>query len=141
MDNVVLLVAIAGLVGTSCLAYMLMRSLKSLKRANGDLMRFSSVLDIEKEAERARSVADAERQRSQREISTLQSEMEGLRKQYATGLERYQTLQKEVSSLEEDLENVSYGLYRPHFTYGDSESYKAAIVRVRDRQKNMIRSG
>lgn len=140
MDNVVLIVAIAGLAGSIGLAGALTRCMRSLKTANANLVRFSSVLDVEKEAERARALTAAEKQRAELEMSKLRSDMEGLRKQYAMGFERYQGLQKEVSSLEEDLEDVSYGLYRPHFTYADSESYKTAINKVRERQKALIRS-
>jgi hypothetical protein len=45
-----------------------------------------------------------------------------------------------VASLEENLEDISYGLYKPHFTFESSQRYKAAITEVKNRQKQMIRA-
>src|SRR6266404_6709475 len=36
-------------------------------------------------------------------------------------------LKKEISLLEENLEDISFGLYKPHFNFQTSEEYKAAL--------------
>jgi DNA repair exonuclease SbcCD ATPase subunit len=52
-----------------------------------------------------------------------------------------QAARLELASLEENLEDISYGIYKAHFTFQDSEQYKAAITSIRIRQKALIRSG
>ena len=84
----------------------------------------------------------------QAETTTLQSQIENLKRelaelssQYGQGRATLDQLRSEVASLEENLEDISYGLYRPHFTFETSERYKVAILEVKDRQKQMIRAG
>jgi len=48
-------------------------------------------------------------------------------------------LQKEVSALEENLEDISFGLYKPHFSFQTSEEYKVALDSLRNQERQMIR--
>ncbi|MEY4526598.1 MAG: hypothetical protein RL768_317 [Nitrospirota bacterium] len=152
MESLFLFLAGGGLLVTVGLAIAFGISRKSIreitisfqacKQDRDELKRrFSSVLDAESEAKRLRSIAEAQNAEAAQETLKLKSESETLRAQYATAFIRYQQLNTEVRSLEEDLENVAVGLYKPHFTYVDSENYKNAISMVRERQKTMIRSG
>ena len=43
--------------------------------------------------------------------------------------------------LEENLEDLSFGLYKPHFTFQTSDEYKAALEELRDKARKMIRDG
>jgi hypothetical protein len=58
---------------------------------------------------------------------------------YQAALVTYNTLKAEVASLEENLEDISYGLYNPHFTFQTSEEYKAALETLRSKQRDSIR--
>lgn len=51
----------------------------------------------------------------------------------------YEDLLKETSILEENLENISYGLYKPSYNYDTSEKYKQKSEEIWDRQKNLIK--
>ncbi len=53
----------------------------------------------------------------------------------------YDNLLKEISILEENLENISYGLYKPHYDYKTSEEFKQKLEEIRDRQKQVIKEG
>jgi len=103
--------------------------------------RFSGVLDVEAETARVRESLSAERTAAEQQIAKLRSEADALRQQYSIAYQRHQSLDNEVRGLEESLEDISYGLYKPHFTYDDSDAYKRAIADARDDQKAMIRSG
>jgi hypothetical protein len=79
--------------------------------------------------------------------ATLKSEIENLRQvratlsaEYAQGRATVNQLRSEVASLEENLEDISYGLYKPHFTFESSQRYKAAITEVKNRQKQMVKA-
>jgi len=103
--------------------------------------RFSGVIDI-----------DAERLKVVEQVRTLKEEHQSLvtesakrrtelSQQYASALEAYERLMKEVSSVEENLEDQSFGLYKPHFDYRSSETYKAQLTQVRERMRTEIRAG
>lgn len=96
--------------------------LAGARKTSSDLKRqYSAIIDVEAEA------------------ANVRTSVEELRKQYAVGRGRFEELQKTVSSLEENLEDIEVGLYKPHFTFENTESYKAAILAIRDRQKTMIK--
>lgn len=96
--------------------------------------------DAEAEVARLRADAEKTQEAATRDLSRIRGEVQGLAAQYAVGRVRYEELGREVSSLEESLSSIDIGLYRPHFTFADSESYKAAIEGSRQRQKSLIKS-
>jgi len=49
-------------------------------------------------------------------------------------------LQKEVSLVEENLEDISFGLYKPHYDFATSTAYKAKLDEIYERQKGLIKS-
>lgn len=104
------------------------------------------------DAEKARSEAEraaAELTETARAASTaalaeqsqIRASIHQLKTDYAAGLEKYERMSAEIKSLEEDLELVDVGLYSPHFTYEDSESYKNAVDAVVFQQKVLVKSG
>jgi chromosome segregation ATPase len=84
---------------------------------------------------------DAEAQSVRDEIQKLLKVRDQLTNEYQQGRSILDRLRKEVAGLEENLEDISYGLYRPHFTYAASAEYKDAIEAVRSDEKTMVRGG
>ena len=103
--------------------------------------RLKPALDIEAEIASLHTALEKERLEAEQQSARIKAESDQLRERYARGLKTYETLEAEVRKLEEDLEDIAYGLYKPHFTYSDTEAYKAAIQNIREGQKSMIRSG
>jgi hypothetical protein len=64
-----------------------------------------------------------------------------LSQEYGEGLAKYKGLKAELSLLEENLEDISFGLYKPHFTFQTSDEYKAALEKLRDEARKMIHDG
>lgn len=62
-----------------------------------------------------------------------------IREKYSGMKSIYDGLRLEISMLEENLEDVSYGLYKPHYDYDSSESYTQELERIRAEQKLAIR--
>lgn len=85
-----------------------------------------------------------ESEQIKKNISELQMDhnkrMEQLNSEFMTKKKIYEELTKEVSTLEENLENISYGLYKPHYNYQTSEEYKNQLDEIRNKQKEMIKS-
>jgi hypothetical protein len=75
------------------------------------------------------------------QIEGLKQERVALSSEYEQGRATINRLRLEVASLEENLEDISYGLYKPHFTFESSARYKAAIAEVKYRQKQMVKAG
>jgi hypothetical protein len=51
----------------------------------------------------------------------------------------YDKLLSEVTLLEENLEIISYGLYKPHFDFDTSEEYQKRIITNHQRQKQLLK--
>jgi uncharacterized protein YoxC len=92
--------------------------------------RLQPLLDVEAEAQGVRD-----------EVQKLLKVRDQLAKEYEQGRATLDRLRKEVAGLEENLEDISYGLYRPHFTYEASDEYKKAIEAARAKEKEMVRGG
>jgi chromosome segregation ATPase len=100
--------------------------------------RFSTILDSKaeasrltehatREAEELKSAAAADCQRLRGEAEELIKRRDVLTRE-VTGLREAQNrLAKEASTLEENLEDISFGIYNPHFDYDTPDSYKAAL--------------
>jgi hypothetical protein len=63
-----------------------------------------------------------------------------LNQDYLIHKEIYENLRKEVSLLEENLENISYGLYKPHYDYNTSAEFKHKLEEIINREKQIIKN-
>jgi len=61
-----------------------------------------------------------------------------LDQEYGQALATYQDLKRELSLVEENLEDISFGLYKPHFSFQTPEEYKVALTTLRDRERSLI---
>jgi hypothetical protein len=68
-----------------------------------------------------------------------QERRSALNRDYEQALATYKDLKRELSLLEEQLEDISFGLYKPHFSFQTPEDYKTAIEALRDRERLLIR--
>ena len=134
--NAAILAALAGGASALVLAALLLRARHNVARLSE---RLKPVLDAEKEASRIRDAAARTESESAEALRALEANLAELRSKYSLGVKRLEELTSEVAKLEENLENIEVGFYRPHFTYTDSESYKAAIEGIRATQKELIR--
>ena len=76
----------------------------------------------------------------QRFLIESRKQREQLAQEYEKGRATYEELKKEVGLLEENLEDISYGLYKPHFDFQTSEAYKVALDALRDKERMLIRN-
>lgn len=66
---------------------------------------------------------------------------ESLASEYQAALAHYQELKKEIAVAEDSLEDMSFGIYAPHFTFQTTEEYKAKIEVLRHQQREVVRDG
>jgi hypothetical protein len=112
--------------------------------------RFKPVLSVDEEAKRVRKETEKSKAGCAREIEQAKAEAAeavGKAKAKAADLtfsynkakEIYDRLLHEVSLLEATSEDMSFGLYKPQFSFDDSEAYKAALDRAYDQKRACIR--
>lgn len=96
--------------------------------------------------ERLSGIADVEleRKRVQKEHAKFLEEQsrtsQALREDYERKRAIYERLVREVSVLEENLDDISYGLYSPDFSFDTPEQYKQKLTEIRQEQKQMLRA-
>lgn len=103
--------------------------------------RYSGITDLEAELTAAKSQIE-QTKRDQREYDSENERRRAhLSQEYEQALAKYKELKKEVSLLEENLEDISFGLYKPHFSFQASEDYRTALENLRNRERQLIRDG
>jgi len=113
-----------------------------LWRRNQALLRtYAPIIDADAEVEAARSQAQQLRTDAAREVQQLHQQRDGLAKEYAESYALYQRLRDEIAKVEEEVEAVSVGLYKPHFDYDSSEKYRQALEEARAQQKQAVKDG
>ncbi|WP_084671733.1 DUF4041 domain-containing protein [Modicisalibacter ilicicola] len=73
------------------------------------------------------------------EYYKFKSRISKLSKNYKNYKITYDELRKRISEQEEDLECMTYGVYRPHFTYQHSDEFKEALLDISREQKEDIK--
>jgi hypothetical protein len=94
-----------------------------------------------KEVERLGIEAEKLRVEAGALVAGATSRREALDADYAGAKAVFDSLQNQVKLLEEDLTDISFGLYKPHFKFGTPDEYKARLEAVREQQKAMLRGG
>jgi multidrug resistance efflux pump len=161
--------ALAGIfaVIAAIIGYLFWRNSQTLHAMEA---RYSKIIDLDTELKSRRAAfdagADAERlqlekkkQNATAQLASITSQIEKaeetlkraemdatamrqqLESEYRAALSKHNELLGEVRLLEENLEDISFGLYKPHFSFETSEEYKSALEKVRDLQRSLIKEG
>lgn len=72
-------------------------------------------------------------------MNEIQTETNDMVLDYKNKRTIYDKLLSEINSLEENLEIISYGLYKPHFDFDTSSEYQKRILTNHQRQKQLIK--
>jgi len=135
-----------------------------LWRNNRSLMAtYSPIVDVRAEVQRAsaeaerlltsaRSDAEELRAATQTQVDRLRAESmaqlneqfrqrQALSRDYASAHALYERLKREVALVEENVEDISVGLYKPHYDFASSEDYKQALDTAWQQQKALVRAG
>jgi hypothetical protein len=108
---------------------------------HSQLQRYSGIVDLEAAIEAAKVQLEQTKQRERESAAEDKQRREQLEGQYKEALAKYEELQHAVSLLEENLDDISFGLYKPHFTFQTSEEYKDALLALREKMKQLIKEG
>jgi len=133
----VLLIAVVVIV---LLVIQLIKKTKSNGELKESLNKYKDIINIDSEVSKRKADLDT--------IVSKLSELEkgykekdsALNQDYLNHKEIYENLRKEVSLLEENLENISYGLYKPHYDYNTSAEFKQKVEEIINREKQIIKN-
>ena len=118
------LTVLAGALGLALAycAWWFFRQASDLKR------RYSGIVDVDAELAAIKKRLEAAHRDQDRFVAEQEDRRTRLSNEYEQALVTYRSLSNEVSLLEENLDDISFGLYKPHFNFQSSEEYKAALL-------------
>ena len=102
-----------------------------------------ALIDLQKitqEKSAAIEKADSAIKLKQQELLSLESYCNRLKLEVDHFKNQVTNLSKELKSYEEVHEIIECGLYIPHFDFDTSEKYKAELLKIRESQKELIRT-
>jgi len=102
--------------------------------------RYGAVIDIDEAVAKARSDLEQLTAERERVAEAHTKDVDALDAEYRKAKTTYDNLKHEIGLLEENLEDISFGVYKPHFDYQTPDAYKAALTDIREQQKSMIRA-
>jgi len=137
MNITILLIAIVSLILTTLFLILFIRKSNSYKKIYN---RFKDVADIEREKEKVKNLYKNMVKEFEFKKKELTAQETQIKENYKEKRNIYENLLKEISILEEDLDFISYGIYKPHFDFDTSDKYKEKITQVRNQQKEIIRA-
>jgi len=103
-----------------------------VRRAKEEAQRLRTTTKAEMDRLRAETLAGLAEQKRQKEI---------LIQEYSAAHALYDRLRSEIALVEENVEDISVGLYKPHYDFDTSADYRTALEEIRDRQKALIKTG
>jgi hypothetical protein len=114
-----------------------------LASATTDVERLRATAKVETDQLRTSTKAELYELRTatQVQVTELKQQRETLSQEYASARALYDHLKKELALVEEHVEDISVGLYEPHYTYPSSQAYKSALDDVCERQKLLVKAG
>jgi hypothetical protein len=139
MPNLLLVIGATVLILAICLvALYLLNQRHNLLRVQ--LARYSGIQDLEAAQESIRAASEQAKRDAQLFKDQDAARRKQLDSEYKSALEQFDTLKREASLFEENLDDVSFGLYKPHFSFDTSEEYKTKLSELRSNVSALIKS-
>ena len=103
--------------------------------------RYANIIDAE--AAVAAAKRDVERLQLEQQAFTAKDQQRraSLSAEYDQAFASYKALKSELALVEEGLNDVSFGLYKPHFDFQTPEEFKTNLVSLRERERALIHDG
>jgi len=107
---------------------------------DGFKAQYQDIIDVDKELENRQLDLNKLKRQLEDLTSDFNKQKEQLNSEYQSKRNIYENLLSEISILEESLENISYGMYKPHYDYQSTEQYKLTLDQIREYQKQVIKN-
>jgi chromosome segregation ATPase len=100
---------------------------KDIVSKEARLKKYAPIISIDHELERLSLVA-----------AEVKEDINKAKEEYAEKYGFLQKIKSQIAVYDERLAFTELGIYEPHFNFDDSEIYKTQIIKVRQRQKDMV---
>lgn len=100
---------------------------------------YKDIIDVDKELANRQTDLGKLKQQLDSLTSDFDRQKEQLNNDFQSKRVIYESLLSEISILEENLENISFGMYKPAYDYQSTEEYKAKLDEIREKQKQVIK--
>jgi len=101
--------------------------------------KYAGIIDIDAEVAKAEAQLKSEVERYEQSVAKHRAALDKLGFDYAAAKAVYDRLRMEVSVLEESLEDMSFGLYKPHYTFEDPETFKIEMDKIYKQKKLLVK--
>lgn len=133
----IVLVCVLSTIVIGILLFLFIKSrteISSLKR------KYGSIIDVD--IERTKIKKDIESLTIERDKAKAEclAKKDKFTAEYDNAHKVFEKLQKEINLLEESVEMIEFGVYKPHFDFGSSDEYRRQLEMLRESEKEMIRS-
>ena len=130
---------IALIFSAALISLLLFLFIKQTLQAKKLKDRYKDVIDIDSAVAKRNVELANINQKIENLTADFEKQKEQLNQDYKNKRAIYENLLGEISILEENLENISYGLYNPHYDFSTSEEFKRSLERIGERQKQLIK--
>lgn len=138
------LILVAALLIVVIVIVLLVVQLSKKTRTNEELKeslnKYKDIINVDSEVSKRKAALETLCSKLSELEKVYKDKDSALNQDYLQHKAIYENLRKEVSLLEENLENISYGLYKPHYDYKTSEEFKQKLEEIIDRQKQAIKN-
>src|SRR5689334_20412955 len=90
--------------------------------------RYGAITDIDAAVTKARHELEQITAERDQVVAARTKQLETLDTEYREAKVTYDRLKHELGLLEENLEDISFGIYKPHYDYQTPDAYKAAMT-------------
>lgn len=113
---------------------------KVLGERNRLIERFKKVVDVDEERDNVIAAIELIKKTGEKEIAVMKQRQQAAIAE-AAGLDaRIMDLRAEFQALDEEANLQSFGFYKPHYNFADSIQYQTQLDRIRQAQKEMLKS-
>jgi len=102
--------------------------------------KYKDIIDIDKTLTTKNDEVKSINQNLENLKANFDKQKDQLNQDYVSKRNIYENLLREISILEENLENISYGLYKPHYDYNSSDEYKQKLDEIWNKEKELIKT-
>ena len=138
------LILVAALLIVVIVIVLLVIQLSKKTRTNEELKeslsKYKDIINVDSEVSKRKAALETLGSKLSELEKVYKNKDSALNQDYLQHKAIYENLRKEVSLLEENLENISYGLYKPHYDYKTSEEFKQNLEKIIDRQRQEIKN-
>jgi hypothetical protein len=147
--NLIYIIVPVVIVVLAVAVYFLNKQRTALKTANlglsSDLTacrsRYLGIANLEEAIAQAAAAGVTAKQQLEIDCTEFMRKKTQLETEYQGGLTKYNALRDEVALYEEKLDDISFGLYEPHFQFQASTEYRLALENLRSQTGALVKAG